>query len=44
EFKAVPTGLQIIKTIQDLYPGDFEFLAANNFNLLIGNGWIMSRI
>ncbi|MBD8590106.1 DUF1343 domain-containing protein [Peribacillus simplex] len=43
-FKAVPTGLHIIKTIQDLYPGDFEFLAANNFNLLIGNGWIMSRI
>lgn len=44
EFKAVLTGLHIIKTIQDLYPGDFEFLAANNFNLLIGNGWIMSRI
>lgn len=44
EFKAVPTGLHIIKTIQDLYPGDFEFLAANNFNLLIGIGWIMSRI
>ncbi|MEK4011515.1 exo-beta-N-acetylmuramidase NamZ family protein [Peribacillus sp. FSL M8-0224] len=43
-FKAVPTGLHIIKTIQDLYPGDFKFLAANNFNLLIGNGWIMSRI
>lgn len=44
EFMAVPTGLHIIKAIQDLYPGDFEFLAANNFNLLIGNGWIMSRI
>ncbi|MDF2000408.1 exo-beta-N-acetylmuramidase NamZ family protein [Peribacillus frigoritolerans] len=44
EFMAVPTGLHIIKTIQELYPGDFEFLAANNFNLLIGNGWIMSRI
>lgn len=44
EFKAVPTGLHIIKTIQDLYPGEFEFLAANNFNLLIGNGWVMSRI
>lgn len=44
EFKSVPTGLHIIKTIQDLYPGDFEFLAANNFNLLIGNGWIRSRI
>ncbi|MED4693910.1 DUF1343 domain-containing protein [Peribacillus frigoritolerans] len=44
QFKSVPTGLHIIKTIQDLYPGDFEFLAANNFNLLIGNGWIMSRI
>ncbi len=44
EFKAVPTGLHIIKTIQDLYPADFEFLAAKNFNLLIGNGWVMSRI
>lgn len=44
EFKSVPTGLHIIKTIQDLYPGDFEFLAANNFNLLIGNGWVRSRI
>ncbi|MBO0997686.1 DUF1343 domain-containing protein [Bacillus sp. SD075] len=44
EFKAVPTGLHIIKTIHDLYPRDFEFLAANNFNLLIGNGWVMSRI
>ncbi|MCT4477503.1 DUF1343 domain-containing protein [Peribacillus frigoritolerans] len=44
EFKAVPTGLHIIKTIQDLYPDDFEFLAAKNFNLLIGNGWVMSRI
>ncbi|WP_425589422.1 exo-beta-N-acetylmuramidase NamZ family protein [Peribacillus simplex] len=44
EFKAVPTGLHIIKTIQDLYPGDFEFLPAKNFNLLIGNGWVMSRI
>lgn len=44
EFKAVPTGIHIIKTIQDLYPGDFEFLAANNFNLLIGNGWVRSRI
>ncbi|WP_434011179.1 exo-beta-N-acetylmuramidase NamZ family protein [Peribacillus simplex] len=44
EFKAVPTGLHIIKTIQDLYPTDFEFLAAKNFNLLIGNGWVMSRI
>ncbi|MGE1165024.1 exo-beta-N-acetylmuramidase NamZ family protein [Peribacillus simplex] len=44
EFKAVPTGLHIIKTIHDLYPDDFEFLAANNFNLLIGNGWVKSRI
>ncbi|MFE5429660.1 exo-beta-N-acetylmuramidase NamZ domain-containing protein [Peribacillus simplex] len=44
EFKAVPTGLHIIKTIQDLYPADFEFLAVKNFNLLIGNGWVMSRI
>ena len=27
EFRAVPTGLHIIKTIHDLYPDDFEFLA-----------------
>jgi uncharacterized protein YbbC (DUF1343 family) len=43
-FKAVPTGLHIIKTIHDLYPNDFEFLAANNFGLLIGNDWVRTMI
>ncbi|KKI93155.1 hypothetical protein WQ54_04660 [Bacillus sp. SA1-12] len=43
-FKAVPTGLHIIKTIHDLYPDDFEFLAANNFSRLIGNDWIRKMI
>ncbi len=44
KFKAVPTGLHIIKTIHDLYPNDFEFLQANNFSLLIGNGWVKGKI
>lgn len=44
EFRAVPTGLHIIKTIHDLYPDDFEFLAANNFSLLIGNDWVRAMI
>ncbi|MGE7766997.1 exo-beta-N-acetylmuramidase NamZ family protein [Peribacillus sp. NPDC096540] len=44
EFRAVPTGLHIIKTIHDLYPDDFEFLAANNFSLLIGNDWVRTMI
>ncbi|MFD9625555.1 exo-beta-N-acetylmuramidase NamZ family protein [Peribacillus muralis] len=44
KFKAVPTGLHIIKTIHDLYPDDFEFLQANNFSLLIGNGWVRGKI
>lgn len=44
KFTAVPIGLHIIKTIHDLYPDDFEFLQANNFNLLIGNGWVKEKI
>ncbi|WP_285767125.1 DUF1343 domain-containing protein [Peribacillus sp. SI8-4] len=44
KFKAVPTGLHLIKTIHDLYPDEFEFLQANNFNLLIGNGWVKREI
>lgn len=44
KFKALPTGLHIIKTIHDLYPNDFEFLQANNFSLLIGNGWVRGKI
>ncbi|MGE6377122.1 exo-beta-N-acetylmuramidase NamZ family protein [Peribacillus muralis] len=44
KFTAVQIGLHIIKTIHDLYPDDFEFLQANNFNLLIGNGWVKEKI
>lgn len=44
EFEAVQTGLHIIKTIHDMYPNDFQFLAANNFSLLIGNDWVRSMI
>ena len=44
EFNAVPTGLHIIKTIHDMYPNDFQFLAANNFSLLIGNDWVRPMI
>lgn len=44
EFEAVPTGLHIIKTIHDMYPDDFQFLAANNFSLLIGNDWVRTMI
>ena len=44
EFNAVPTGLHIIKTIHDMYPNDFQFLATNNFSLLIGNDWVRPMI
>ena len=44
EFEAVPTGLHIIKTIHDMYPDEFQFLAANNFSLLIGNDWVRTMI
>ena len=43
-FEAVRTGLSIIKTVHDMYPNDFEFLAANNFSLLIGNDWVRQMI
>jgi uncharacterized protein YbbC (DUF1343 family) len=44
EFEAVQAGLHIIKTIHDMYPNDFQFLAANNFSLLIGNDWVRTMI
>ncbi|MFC0270239.1 exo-beta-N-acetylmuramidase NamZ domain-containing protein [Metabacillus herbersteinensis] len=44
KFEAVPTGLHIIKTIHDMYPNDFQFLAANNFSLLVGNDWVRTMI
>ncbi|PLR80900.1 DUF1343 domain-containing protein [Bacillus canaveralius] len=49
EFKPVETGLHIVKTIHDLYPGKFQFRAENSagisfFDQLVGNGWIRDGI
>ncbi len=49
EFKPVITGLNLVKTIHDLYPENFEFRAENSsgvsfFDLLVGNGWIREAI
>lgn len=49
EFNAVKTGLQLVKTIHDMYPEDFQFRAENSegvsfFDLLIGNGWVREAI
>ncbi|TDL31849.1 DUF1343 domain-containing protein [Jeotgalibacillus sp. S-D1] len=44
-YKPIETGMHIVKTIQDMYPDDFTFLAENSagiafFDNLIGNGWV----
>ncbi|MEW9108334.1 MAG: DUF1343 domain-containing protein [Cytobacillus gottheilii] len=49
DFKPVEAGLQIVKTIHDLYPDQFEFRAENSsgisfFDQLIGNGWVREDI
>ncbi|KYD05620.1 exo-beta-N-acetylmuramidase NamZ family protein [Bacillus atrophaeus] len=44
KFEAVKTGLSLIKTIHDLYPDDFEFLATGSFDKLIGNSWVRTKI
>lgn len=49
EFEPVTTGLNLVKTIHDLYPEDFAFRAENSsgvsfFDLLVGNGWIREAI
>ncbi len=44
EFEAIPTGLQIIKTVHDMYPNDFQFLSNNFFDKLIGNTWVKPMI
>ncbi|WP_338776370.1 DUF1343 domain-containing protein [Metabacillus sp. FJAT-52054] len=44
KFKAVKTGLSIVKTVKDMYPNDFQFLAADNFNLLLGNSWVKDML
>lgn len=41
-YQPVETGLHIVKTIYDLYPG--EFTLTPFFNNLIGNGWINQGI
>jgi uncharacterized protein YbbC (DUF1343 family) len=48
-FKPVETGLSIVKTIHDLYPGQFAFSQENSqgisyFDQLIGNGWVRQAI
>ncbi|WP_281659204.1 DUF1343 domain-containing protein [Halobacillus sp. Cin3] len=49
EYKAVETGLTLVKTIHDLYPDDFAFRAENSsgisfFDYLIGNGWVRDAV
>ncbi|MTH51912.1 DUF1343 domain-containing protein [Bacillus mangrovi] len=44
KFEAVRTGLSIVKTVKDTYPDDFQFLPANNFTLLLGNGWVKDML
>lgn len=49
EYKAVETGLTLVKTIHDLYPDDFAFRAENSsgisfFDYLIGNGWVREAV
>ncbi|KZZ82672.1 exo-beta-N-acetylmuramidase NamZ family protein [Bacillus sp. SJS] len=44
KFKAVKTGLSIVKTVKDMYPNEFQFLAADNFNLLLGNSWVKEML
>ncbi|MBM7703516.1 exo-beta-N-acetylmuramidase NamZ domain-containing protein [Metabacillus iocasae] len=49
KYKPVETGLQIVKTIHDLYPSNFVFRAENSagisfFDNLIGNRWIRDGI
>ncbi|MGD6815996.1 exo-beta-N-acetylmuramidase NamZ family protein [Metabacillus sp. 113a] len=44
KFKAVKTGLSIVKTVKDMYPNDFQFLASNHFNLLLGNSWVKEML
>jgi uncharacterized protein YbbC (DUF1343 family) len=48
-YKPFETGLHIVKTIHDLYPGKFEFRAENSsgisfFDNLVGNGSIREGI
>ncbi|WP_059103019.1 exo-beta-N-acetylmuramidase NamZ family protein [Shouchella shacheensis] len=48
-FEPVSAGLHMVKTIQDMYPEDFEFRAEDSegisfFDNLVGNGWIREAI
>lgn len=42
-FNPVITGLTVVKTIHDMYPDHFSFLAAH-FDNLIGNSWVRKGI
>lgn len=42
KYEAITTGLAIVKTIHDMYPDDFSFLAS--FDNLAGNSWIREDI
>ncbi|MEW9501813.1 exo-beta-N-acetylmuramidase NamZ family protein [Jeotgalibacillus marinus] len=49
DFDPFIVGLSIVKTIHDMYPDDFEFLAENSegvsfFDQLVGNGWIRKEL
>ncbi|AJO21362.1 DUF1343 domain-containing protein [Weizmannia coagulans] len=48
-YQSVETGIAIVKTIHDLYPGQFTFRAEDKngisyFDQLIGNGWVRQDI
>lgn len=44
KYNSVEAGLEIIRSIHELYPDKFEFLKQDNFGLLIGNGWVKTMI
>lgn len=44
EFRAVETGLTVVKTIHDMYPNDFQFNSNLFFDKLIGNSWVRQDI
>ncbi|SFG15411.1 beta-N-acetylhexosaminidase [Halobacillus alkaliphilus] len=49
KFNPVATGVNLVKTIHDMYPDDFQFREENSsgisfFDYLIGNGWVREGI
>ncbi len=41
-FNAITTGLSMVKTLNEMYPNDFEM--TNFFDSLMGNGWVRQEI